>query len=78
MWDVPNWRAAGWLKTSAQAGAPGNTVLDGHHNIYGEVFRYLVDLKPGDAIQLWVGDQARDYVERTCPRPDSASACVPA
>ena len=37
-------------------------MLDGHHNIYGEVFRYLVDLKPGDTIQLWAGDQAREYV----------------
>ena len=62
MWDVPNWRAAGWLKTTAQVGEPGNTVLDGHHNIYGEVFRYLADLKPGDTIQLWTGDRIRDYV----------------
>jgi len=62
MWDVPNWRAAGWLKTSARVGAPGNTILDGHHNIAGEVFRDLVGLKPGDTIQLWVDDQARDYV----------------
>jgi sortase A len=50
------------LKTSARAGERGNTVLDGHHNIAGEVFRDLVDLKEGDAIQLWAGDQAHDYV----------------
>lgn len=62
MWDVPNERAAGWLKTSAKVGEGGNIVLDGHHNVAGEVFRYLVDLKEGDAIQLWVGDQTRDYV----------------
>ncbi|MGH2592916.1 MAG: sortase domain-containing protein [Anaerolineae bacterium] len=62
MWDVPNWRAAGWLKTTARVGEPGNTVLDGHHNVYGEVFRYLVDLEPGDTIQLWAGDRARDYI----------------
>ncbi|HEY4688474.1 MAG TPA: sortase [Anaerolineae bacterium] len=62
MWDVPDRFAAGWLKTSARAGEPGNTVLDGHHNIAGEVFRYLVDLKRGDTIWLWVGDQAREYV----------------
>ena len=62
MWDVPNRRAAGWLKTTARVGEPGNTVFDGHHNIYGEVFRYLVDLKPGDMIQLWAGDQVREYV----------------
>jgi sortase A len=43
-------------------GQPGNTVLDGHHNINGEVFRDLVTLKPGDTIQMWAGDRPRDYV----------------
>ena len=62
MWNVPNRFAAGWLNTSAPAGERGNTVLDGHHNIAGEVFRYVVDLKPGDTIQMWVGNQAREYV----------------
>ena len=62
LWDVPNRYAAGWLKSSAQAGEPGNTVLDGHHNIAGEVFRNLADLKQGDAVQVWAGDHARDYV----------------
>ncbi len=62
MWDVPNRFAAGWLKTSARAGVVGNTVLDGHHNIAGEVFRDLVQLKAGDTIQLWVGSQSREYI----------------
>ena len=62
MWNVPNRRAAGWLKTTAPVGQPGNTVLDGHHNINGEVFRDLVTLKPGDTIQMWAGDRPRDYV----------------
>ena len=61
VWDVPNRRAAGWLKTSAPAGQPGNTVLDGHHNIKGEVFRYLVSLKPGDAIDLYAGEKVYHY-----------------
>jgi LPXTG-site transpeptidase (sortase) family protein len=51
-WDVPDRFAAGWLKTSAPLGQPGNTVLDGHHNIAGEVFRYLVNLKPGDEVEV--------------------------
>jgi LPXTG-site transpeptidase (sortase) family protein len=55
VWDVPARRAAGWLKTSAPAGQKGNTVLDGHHNIEGEVFKRLVDLKPGDVIELYSG-----------------------
>ncbi len=62
MWDVPNRFAAGWLKTTARVGERGNTVLDGHHNIAGEVFRDLVNLQQGDTIQVWAGDHIRDYV----------------
>lgn len=51
-WDIPDHFAAGWLKSSAPLGSIGNTVLDGHHNIAGEVFRRLVDLKPGDVIEV--------------------------
>jgi len=61
VWDVPDRRVAGWLKTTAPAGQPGNTVLDGHHNIKGEVFRRLVDLKPGDAIDLHAGRAVYHY-----------------
>jgi len=62
MWDVPNRFAAGWLRTTARLGEPGNTVLDGHHNIAGEVFRDLVNLKQGDTLTLWAGDRPRAYV----------------
>jgi sortase A len=61
VWDVPARRAAGWLKTTAPAGQPGNTVLDGHHNVKGQVFRRLVDLKPGDAIDLLAGSAVYHY-----------------
>lgn len=60
-WDIPNHFAAGWLKTSAPLGVPGNTVLDGHHNIAGEVFRYLVNLKPGALIEVYSNDQIFSY-----------------
>lgn len=60
-WDIPNHFAAGWLKTSAPLGSTGNTVLDGHHNIHGEVFRHLVDLKAGDLIKVYSGDQTFMY-----------------
>jgi sortase A len=62
MWNVPNRFAAGWLRTTARVGEPGNTVLDGHHNIAGEVFRDLNLLKEGDSIQVWAGGRLRDYV----------------
>jgi sortase A len=60
-WDIPDHFAAGWLKTSAPVGRPGNTVLDGHHNIAGEVFRHLVDLKAGDLIEVYSDDRMAVY-----------------
>ena len=60
-WDVPK-DAAGWHVNSALAGQPGNTVLSGHHNIDGKVFRYVVDLDIGDEIILYAGDQAFAYI----------------
>jgi hypothetical protein len=51
-WEVPNLRAAGWHQNSAPLGQDGNTVLNGHHNVYGEVFHYLVLLQPGDIVTL--------------------------
>jgi sortase A len=44
VWDVADF-AAGWHETSAFPGQPGNTVLAGHNNVKGEVFRYLVDVQ---------------------------------
>ena len=63
-WGVPDHRAAGWLNTSASFGAPGNTVLDGHHNIKGEAFRDLWTLQSGDEIILYAGGQSRPYLIR--------------
>ncbi len=60
-WDVPAYRAAGWLNTSAALGQPGNTVLDGHHNIYGEIFKDISKLQPGDEITLSGESQSRRY-----------------
>ena len=61
-WGVPEHRAAGWLNTSAPFGRPGNTVLDGHHNIKGEVFRDLWTLQARDVIFLAAGDASQRYV----------------
>lgn len=49
-WQVPDSSAAGWHNETAVLGQIGNTVLNGHHNIYGELFRYLSDLAEGDEI----------------------------
>jgi sortase A len=61
-WDVPEWRAAGWLKTSAPVGAIGNTVLEGHQDIDGRVFEHLEKLKEGDAIVVQTASFTRNYV----------------
>jgi LPXTG-site transpeptidase (sortase) family protein len=52
-WVAPERFAAGWHYDSALLGLPGNTVLNGHHNKYGEVFRSLVELSVGDLIYLY-------------------------
>ena len=59
-WDVAD-RVAGWHRGSAYPGNIGNTVVSGHHNIDGEVFRYIVDLEAGDQVYLYVGDQMYPY-----------------
>ncbi len=61
-WDVPDVFAAGWHQNSAPLGQPGNTVINGHHNIHGEVFRYLVALEPGDVIALEAAGQRYYYL----------------
>jgi LPXTG-site transpeptidase (sortase) family protein len=61
LWDVPNHFAAGWLKSSAPLGVSGNTVLDGHHNINGEVFKNLINVQVGDIITLCAASQERVY-----------------
>ena len=60
-WQVPGNYKAGWHNSSAPLGEKGNTVLNGHHNIYGEVFRDLVDLQEGDEIIIHDKDQTFHY-----------------
>ena len=60
-WLVPEGFRAGWHDNSALLGQPGNTVLNGHHNIYGEVFRDLVELNEGDTIILYDAERAYTY-----------------
>jgi len=60
-WLAPKKFAAGWQSSSAPLGIPGNTILDGHHNVYGEVFGRLKDLLPGDLIHIFSGDTLIEY-----------------
>ena len=60
-WLVPNDYIAGWHDNSALLGQPGNTVLNGHHNVYGEVFRDIIDLEVGDKVILYDANRSYDY-----------------
>ena len=60
-WQVPQDYRAGWHNTSARLGQLGNTVLNGHHNIAGEVFRDLIELEEGNEVIIYDGDQEYTY-----------------
>lgn len=53
-WVAPD-DIVGWHYQSALLGEHGNTVLNGHHNVNGEVFKDLSILKKGDLIILGSG-----------------------
>ena len=59
-WEVAD-NAVGFHQGSAYPGNPGNTVLSGHHNIRGKVFRYLVNVSVGDEIVLYAEDRPYYY-----------------
>jgi sortase A len=67
--DAPVVQGDGWeqLKKgvgqnigSANPGQDGNVVLSAHNDVYGELFRYLDKLVPGDQVVLYT--QQRQYV----------------
>jgi sortase A len=60
VWEVADY-AAGFHRGMARVGHVGNTVMSGHNNIRGEVFRDLYKLQPGDDIYVWVGDVPYRY-----------------
>jgi sortase A len=67
--DAPIVQGDGWeqLKKgvgqnvgSADPGQTGNVILSAHNDVYGEIFRYLDKLAPGDQVVLYT--QQRQYV----------------
>jgi sortase A len=60
VWKVADF-AVGWHQTTAALGQPGNTVMAGHHNVQGEVFRDLVNVERGDKVIAYAGDQKFEY-----------------
>lgn len=65
-WDVPI-RAVGYHGDSAPPGVGRNTVLSGHNNINGQVFRRLSQVKVGDIITVHTAVRHHQYqiVEKT-------------
>jgi sortase A len=61
IWQVADF-AIGWHETTAPLGQPGNTVMAGHHNVNGEVFRDLVNIEVGDKVVAYSGNQKFEYV----------------
>jgi sortase A len=67
--DAPVVQGDGWeqLKKgvaqhigTSNPGQPGNVVLSAHNDVYGELFRELDKLQPGDLVKLYT--QQRQYV----------------
>lgn len=69
--DAPIVQGDGWeqLKKgvgqnigSANPGQNGNVVLSAHNDVYGELFRYLDELQPGDQVVLYTQQRQYTYV----------------
>lgn len=61
-WQAPSMYAAGWHPDSALLGKRGNTVINGHHNEFGEVFGKLVDVKVGDFVDVYSRGEKFSFV----------------
>jgi LPXTG-site transpeptidase (sortase) family protein len=50
---VPDAYLVGYDAESAEPGFGGNTIMTGHNNLWGAVFKYLDELEVGDEIAVW-------------------------
>lgn len=55
-------KGVGHLPGSANPGERGNLYLAAHNDIFGEIFRHLENLKPGDEYFIYAGEQKFRYV----------------
>ena len=55
-------KGVGQYVGSVNPGDDGNIVLSAHNDIFGEIFRDLDQLKPGDQITLFTNQRAYNYV----------------
>lgn len=61
MWDDLK-KGVGHLPGSANPGERGNLYLAAHNDIYGEIFRYLEKLEPGDEYIIYSHEETFRYV----------------
>lgn len=64
---------------SANPGERGNMVVSGHNDVFGEVFRRLGELVPGDEIIVYAGETPYRYLvrEKRIVEPDEVSVMEP-
>ena len=71
--DAPVVQGVGWdqlkkgigqVPGTALPGQVGNSVYAAHNDIYGELFRHLDQLKPGDEVRLYTASQEFRYIVR--------------
>ena len=64
---------------SANPGERGNLVLSAHNDVFGEIFRYLDQLQPGDEVIIYSGSQRYRYTisERRLVAPTQVEVMAP-
>ena len=55
-------KGVGQHANTANPGEKGNTVLSAHNDIFGEIFRDLDRLQPGDQIILYTNQRSYTYL----------------
>ncbi len=69
-------KGAGHHIGSANPGERGNVFISGHNDIYGEIFRHLEKLKPGDQVIVYAGEQPYTYIVRTTRIVDPSDVSI--
>ncbi|MEK7786765.1 MAG: class D sortase [Chloroflexota bacterium] len=69
----------GHYEGSVNPGERGNLVFAGHNDIYGEVFRDLIELQPGDEVTVYTPSSKYRYLIRgsRLVEPDEVSVLEP-
>lgn len=65
IYDIVPYYGVTRFSYSVPFGQPGLSMVYGHDDIYGNIFRYLGQMKPGDAIKVAVGSHHYTYVVKT-------------